>query len=54
MPSRPGFEYGRLQHIGRADADALVALDAAFKEPILLDGTGWADDLLVEILVAVA
>ena len=32
-----GFEHRRLQHVGRAHADALIALDAAFQELQLLD-----------------
>src|SRR5690606_11529396 len=34
--------HGRLEHVGRTDADALVALDAALEELVLLDGAGRA------------
>jgi hypothetical protein len=45
------LEEARLQDVGRADADALVALDAAAEEFVLLDRAGGADDRPVEVLL---
>ena len=42
-----GGEDGGLEDVGGADADALVALDAALEEFLFLDGAGRADDFLV-------
>ena len=49
-PLEPGLEQGRLQHVGRADADALVALDATSQELILGDRAGGPDHARLEVL----
>src|ERR1035437_4618919 len=47
-----GFQQRRLQHVRRAGADALVALDAAVEEINFLHGAGRADDFFVVVAVA--
>jgi len=44
-----GFHQRRLQHVRRADADALVAFDAAVEKIYFLHGAGRADDFFVVV-----
>src|SRR5262249_393040 len=46
----PGLEQAGLEHVGRADADTLVALDAAAEELVLGDRAGGTDARPVEVL----
>ena len=50
-PFEAGFEQGRLQDVGRANPDALVALDAAPQELILGDRAGWPDHAALKVLL---
>ena len=51
-PFEPALRQGRgLEHVGRTDVDALVALDAALEELALLHRAGRTDHLLVESAV---
>ena len=50
-PSSPDSSTRRLQHVGGAGADALVALDAAVQKILFLHRAWRADDFLVVVAV---
>ena len=49
-PSRPASNMAGCKHVGRADPDALVALDATAEELVLGDRAGRPDHAPAEVL----